>query len=265
MHGMFFFLFFVSFLFFLFTAYLRTTTTTKLCHDDNNTHGPQDTKGGDGDEEMGPKWWNGVSSFVPLVCFFYRFFLILFIIRTRDASCVLGLFFYITTSNNGLKMHQNASQDPSPPFLPYLLRAQGPRHVSGLVLFLLFFSSPQSSRHVSGFVFSFLFSFLFSFSIILFYWLLFTGLFFQILKLQHLDDMSGTQKGSSRVSSPVCLFFFLQSNFFLLKIIYIEITYGHKHEWLHHPHYKGLNDTSRCVIWAKSRFFFNSLGFLHTN
>ena len=50
---------------------------------------------------------------------------------------------------------------------------------------------------------------------------------FQILKLQHPDDMSGTRKGSRHISSPVCLFFFLQSNFFLLKIIYIEITYGH--------------------------------------
>ena len=91
----FFFFFFVSFLFFLFTAYLRTTTTTKLCHDDNNTHGPQDTKGGDGDEETGPKRWNRVSSFVPLVHFFFSFFLILFTIGTWDASCILGLFFQI--------------------------------------------------------------------------------------------------------------------------------------------------------------------------
>ena len=132
--------------------------------------------------EMGTRRWGpndemGFHRLCPWYVFFYRFFLILFIIRTRDASCVLGLFFYITTSNNGLKTHQNASQDPSPPFLPYLLRAQGPRHVSGLVLFLLFFSSPQSSRHVSGFVFCF-FVFCFLFFVFCFLFFVFCFLFF---------------------------------------------------------------------------------------
>ena len=123
MHGTFFFSFFsFLFLFFLFTAYLQTTTTTKLCHDDNNTHRPQDMKGGNGDEETGPKRRNRVSSFVPLVHFCFSFFLIRFTIRTRDASCVLGLFFFITTSNNGLEMCQNASQYSLPPYLPWQAR-----------------------------------------------------------------------------------------------------------------------------------------------
>ena len=183
---------------------------------------------------------------------------------TQDASkCILRLPSSLPplTSTRGSRHVKTRLEIPS--LLPYLLQAQGLRCVSGLVLFLLFFSSP--SRALFS-LFSFLFSFFFflSFYSTDYYLQVF---FFQILKLQHLDDVSGTQKGSRHILSPVCLFFFLQSNFILLKIIYIEITYGHKHERLHHPHYKdeGLNNTSRCVVWAKSRFFFNSLGFLHTN
>ena len=189
--------------------------------------------------------------------------------------------------HKGLETCQNTSQDPLPSSLPLASTRPETRLRPCFISSFLFISTKLKMCLGLCFLFSFfffLFSFLFtttrardasqallfsffSFSIILFYWLLFTGLFFQILKLQHPDDMSGTWKGSRCVSSPVCLFFFLQSNFFLLKIIYIEITYGHKHERLHHPYYKdeGLNDTSRCVVWAKSRFFKNSLGFLHTN
>ena len=149
--------------------------------------------------------------------------------------------------HEGLEMCQNASWDPLPSSLP-LASTRPKTHLRPCFLFSFFF---------------FLFSFFYHF-------ILLTTIYrslFQILKLQHPDDMSGTRKGSRHISSPVCLFFFLQSNFFLLKIIYIEITYGHKHEWLHHPHYEdeGLNNTLRCIVWAKSRFFFNSLGFLHTN
>ena len=123
----------------------------------------------------------------------------------------------------------------SPPFFPTSCEHKllGPCFIS------LFFSSPQSSRHVSGFFFSFLFLFSFFFFLFSFlftttglemhlgpfFFLFFffyhfillttnTGLFFQILKLQHPDDVNGTRKGSRCVSSPLCLFFFLQSNFF---------------------------------------------------
>ena len=293
--------FFSFFLFLFYSFYLRLTykpPPQPNCHDDNNTHGPQDMKGGDGDEETGPKWRNRVSLFVPLVHFFFSFFLILFTIRTRDASYILGLFFFITTSNNGLETCQNASQDSLPLYLPW--RAWGAWDVSKRVsrsppffptsckhkawdaswaLFYFFFSFHlHKAQDVSWALFSFFF-FLFSFFFFLFSFFFFlflsfysTDYYLQVFFFKYLNFNTwmmwvGHKRARDASQAQYVYSFFLQSDFFLLKIIYIEITYGHKHERLHHPYYKdeGLNDTSRCVVWAKSRFFFNSLGFLHIN
>ena len=169
--------------------------------------------------------------------------------------------------HEGLETCQNGSREPLPSSLP--LASTRPETCLGPCFISSFlFISTKLKMCLGLFFFFFLFSFFF-FNFLSFYSTDYylQVFFFQILKFQHLDDVSGARKGSRCISSLVYLFFFLQSNFFLLKIIYIEITYGHKHERLHHPYYKdeGLNNTSRCVVWAKSRFFFNSLGFLHTN
>ena len=92
--------------------------------------------------EMGTRRWGpndetGFRRLCPWYIFFFSFFLILFTIRTRDASCVLGLYFFITTSNNGLEMRQNASWDSLSPYLPW--QARGARDVSR-ALFYFFFS-----------------------------------------------------------------------------------------------------------------------------
>ena len=184
-----------------------------------------------GTRRQGPNDETGFCCLCPWYIFFFSFFLILFTIRTWDTSCVLGLFFFITTSNNGLKTHQNASWDSLPPYLPW--RARGARdmskHVSRSPPFF-----PTSCKHKAWDASRALFYFFFSFHLHL-------GLCFLF-----------------------SLFFFLFSffyHFILLTTIYRSFffKYLNFNTWMTWVGHKRARDTS----WARYvySFFYNLISF----
>ena len=173
----------------------------------------------------------------------------------------LVFFFFITTSNNGLKMRQNASQDSLPPYLPWW--AWGARdmskHVSRSPPFF-----PTSCEHKAWDTSQALFYFFFSFhlhkaqdvsqALLSFFFFLFSFFFFLF---SFLFTTTRARDASQALLFSFFLFLSFYSTDYYLQVFFFKyLNFNTQMTWVGHERAR---DASRAQYVYS--FFYNLISF----